>query len=147
MSWQYSDEREGTFKLLRDLLNKYPDSRCAKSSGCMSTMMQRNSRTVYGLVRTWGSDEWIKLNEIVYWMLDAETNGRIFLYFTKPYEYALDAVITDHKQSGRCNLQLAKKGFFFIINALMLPKGTLYRKSISIGWVIRFLIFLLDIKK
>ena len=48
---QNSDERQGKFKLLRDLLNKHPDSRCAKSSECMSMITQRNSRTVYGIVR------------------------------------------------------------------------------------------------
>ena len=126
---QYSDEKQITLKSLRDLLNKYPDSRCAKSSDCMSMMTRQNSRTVYGLVRTWMNGERMKLNV----GNTDETNWHIFPRFPKPYEIALDAVIADHERTGQCNLQLAKKDFLSVITALMLPKDTPYKKSIAIG--------------
>ncbi len=56
------------------------------------------------------------------------------LSYIQAYEYHVDAIIKDYNENGRCELQLAKEGFFRFVSSWGFPKGTPYRESFSKGY-------------
>ncbi len=54
-------------------------------------------------------------------------------FFPQASEYALDTIIEEYKNFGRCNLQLAKEGFLRFSTGWMFPKRTPYRNSFAIA--------------